>query len=37
MVVLASVIFDKDGRLLVTTEGNLPNEKITKQYVERVG
>lgn len=37
MVVLASVIFDKDGRILVTPEGHIPNEKITKQYIERVG
>lgn len=37
MVVLASAIFDNDGRLLVTTEGQLPNIKITKQYIEHVG
>jgi len=36
MVVLATAIFDKDGRILVTTEGHLPNEKITEKYIERV-
>lgn len=36
MVVLAAGIFDKDGRLLVTTEGLIPHVTITKQYVEHV-
>jgi hypothetical protein len=35
-VVLASAIFDMHGRLMVTPEGLLPNQKITTSYVERV-
>jgi len=35
-VVLAAVVFDKDGRIMVTPEGLLPNTKITNSYVERV-
>ncbi|KAI9761140.1 MAG: hypothetical protein M4579_001187 [Chaenotheca gracillima] len=34
-VVLASVTFDSEGRLMVTPEGLLPNQKITNAYVER--
>ncbi|PVH79874.1 hypothetical protein DL98DRAFT_560558 [Cadophora sp. DSE1049] len=34
-VVLASVIFDMHGRLLVTPEGHLPNQKVTTSYIER--
>ncbi|KFY31704.1 hypothetical protein V493_00884 [Pseudogymnoascus sp. VKM F-4281 (FW-2241)] len=33
-VVLASAIFDHNGRLLVTPEGLLPNQKVTTSYVE---
>ncbi|KFY49131.1 hypothetical protein V495_00719 [Pseudogymnoascus sp. VKM F-4514 (FW-929)] len=33
-VVLASAIFDRNGRLLVTPEGVLPNQKVTTSYVE---
>lgn len=36
-VVLAAAVFDKDGRLMVTPEGVLPNTKITNTYIERVG
>ena len=36
-VVLASATFDPDGRLLVTQEGLMPSQKITKQYNQRVG
>lgn len=35
-VVLASATFDPDGRLLVTPEGLLPAQKITRQYNQRV-
>ncbi|KAH9205173.1 hypothetical protein DL95DRAFT_430095 [Leptodontidium sp. 2 PMI_412] len=34
-VVLASATFDMQGRLLVTPEGLLPNQKVTASYVER--
>ncbi|KAL8868556.1 MAG: hypothetical protein Q9174_004914 [Haloplaca sp. 1 TL-2023] len=34
-VVLASVVFDRDGRLLVTPDGKLPSRKIVKTYVEQ--
>ncbi|RDL31329.1 uncharacterized protein BP5553_09538 [Venustampulla echinocandica] len=34
-VVLASAIFDANGRILVTPEGTLPNQKVTTSYVER--
>ncbi|OCL09308.1 hypothetical protein AOQ84DRAFT_24323 [Glonium stellatum] len=34
-VVLASATFDPDGRLLVTQEGLMPSQKITKQYNQR--
>ena len=34
-VVLASVSFDQDGKILVTQEGLLPCQKITKQYNQR--
>lgn len=34
-VVLASVTFDHDGKILVTQEGLLPSQKITKQYNQR--
>ncbi|OBT61333.1 hypothetical protein VE03_09534 [Pseudogymnoascus sp. 23342-1-I1] len=33
-VVLASAIFDRNGRLLVTPDGLLPNQKVTTSYVE---
>ena len=36
-VVLASVTFDPDGKILVTQEGLMPSQKITKQYNQRVG
>jgi hypothetical protein len=35
-VVLACAIFDKHGKVMVTPEGILPNEKVTTTYVERV-
>lgn len=35
-IVLAVVIFDTDGQLLVTAEGVLPSRKITDLYYERV-
>jgi NO-binding membrane sensor protein with MHYT domain len=34
-VVLASATFDPDGKILVTQEGLLPSQKITKQYNQR--
>lgn len=34
-VVLASATFDQDGKILVTQEGLLPSQKITKQYNQR--
>ncbi|KAH8685526.1 hypothetical protein BGZ60DRAFT_522818 [Tricladium varicosporioides] len=34
-VVLATAVFDKEGKLLVTPEGLLPNRKITNQYLEK--
>jgi hypothetical protein len=34
-VVLASATFDHDGKILVTPEGLLPCQKITKQYNQR--
>ncbi|RDW60762.1 hypothetical protein BP6252_12145 [Coleophoma cylindrospora] len=34
-VVLAAAIFDKDGRLMVSPEGLLPNRKITNSFIER--
>ncbi|KAF4635618.1 hypothetical protein G7Y89_g2472 [Cudoniella acicularis] len=33
-VVLASAIFDQHGRIMVTPEGRLPNQKIMTSYVE---
>ncbi|KFY33851.1 hypothetical protein V494_07268 [Pseudogymnoascus sp. VKM F-4513 (FW-928)] len=33
-VLLASAIFDHNGRLLVTPDGLLPNQKVTTSYVE---
>ncbi|OBT92158.1 hypothetical protein VE01_10030 [Pseudogymnoascus verrucosus] len=33
-VLLASAIFDPNGRLMVTPEGLLPNQKVTTSYVE---
>ncbi|KIM93801.1 hypothetical protein OIDMADRAFT_45950 [Oidiodendron maius Zn] len=35
-VVLASAVFDKNGRIMVTPEGLLPNRKVTSAYVARV-
>lgn len=35
-VVLASVIFDTEGKLLVNPEGTLPSRKIAKTYLEEV-
>ena len=35
-VVLACAVFDKQGRIMVTPEGLLPNRKVTSAYVERV-
>ncbi|KAL8992867.1 MAG: hypothetical protein Q9169_006775 [Polycauliona sp. 2 TL-2023] len=35
-VVLASVIFDTEGKLMVTPEGTLPSRKIAKTYLEEV-
>ena len=35
-VILACATFDPEGRLLVTPEGLLPNEKITNSFEERV-
>jgi hypothetical protein len=35
-VVLACATFDSHGRLLVTSEGLLPSQKITNSYIERV-
>lgn len=35
-VVLSCAVFDKEGRLMVTPEGQLPSEMITKTYIERV-
>ncbi|KAL8933102.1 MAG: hypothetical protein Q9216_006523 [Gyalolechia sp. 2 TL-2023] len=34
-IVLASVVFDTDGKLMVTPEGRLPSRKIAKTYMER--
>ncbi|KAI9734718.1 MAG: hypothetical protein M1818_006705 [Claussenomyces sp. TS43310] len=34
-VVLAAIVFDKDGRLMVTPEGLLPSQKITNSYLEK--
>ncbi|KAE9986520.1 hypothetical protein EG328_005406 [Venturia inaequalis] len=34
-VMLASVTFDPDGKLLVTQEGILPAQKVTRQYNQR--
>ncbi|KAL8787578.1 MAG: hypothetical protein Q9213_002140 [Squamulea squamosa] len=34
-VVLASTIFDTEGKLLVTPEGTLPSRKIAKTYLEK--
>ncbi|MBE7179828.1 MAG: hypothetical protein INR71_01250 [Terriglobus roseus] len=34
-VVLASITFDPDGKILVTQEGLMPSQKITKQYNQR--
>jgi hypothetical protein len=35
-VVLACAVFDRQGRIMVTPEGLLPNRKVTSAYVERV-
>ena len=35
-VVLASVTLDPEGRFLVTSEGLLPSQKVTRQYNQRV-
>jgi hypothetical protein len=35
-VVLACAVFDKDGRIMVTPEGLLPNRKVTTSNMERV-
>jgi NO-binding membrane sensor protein with MHYT domain len=35
-VVLATAIFDKQGRVLVSPEGLLPSEKITDSFLEKV-
>jgi len=35
-VVLATAIFDYEDRILVTSEGYLPNRKITDAWIERV-
>lgn len=35
-VVLAVAVFDNSGRILVTSDGLLPSEKITDTYVERI-
>lgn len=35
-VVLVSVTFDDEGRILVTNEGLMPTQRITKQYNQRV-
>lgn len=34
-IVLATAIFDRDGKLLVTSGGTLPNQKITSSYREQ--
>ncbi|KAL9604935.1 MAG: hypothetical protein Q9219_000123 [cf. Caloplaca sp. 3 TL-2023] len=34
-VVLASVVFDTEGKLMVTPEGRLPSRKIAKTFMER--
>lgn len=36
-VVLATVVFDPEGKLLVTPEGRLPCRKIANTSLERVG
>ena len=35
-VVLASAVFDEDGRIMVTPEGLIPNRKVTSSNMERV-
>jgi hypothetical protein len=35
-VVLATAVFDPDGKLMVTPEGMLPSQKITSAYREQV-
>ncbi len=35
-LVLASAYFDETGRIMVTPEGLLPSQQITKSYVEKV-
>lgn len=35
-VALAAVVFDKIGRVAVTTNGQLPHRKITNTYLEQV-
>ena len=35
-VVLASVMLDPDGKFLVTNDGLLPSQKVTRQYNQRV-
>ncbi|KAI0010604.1 FAD dependent oxidoreductase-domain-containing protein [Xylariaceae sp. FL0662B] len=34
-IILAAAVFDRSGRILVSTDGLLPSEKITDTYVER--
>ncbi|KAI2617393.1 FAD dependent oxidoreductase-domain-containing protein [Hypoxylon sp. NC1633] len=34
-VILAAAIFDRSGRIMVNSDGLLPNEKITDTYIER--
>lgn len=34
-IVLAAAVFDKSGRILVSSDGLLPSEKITDAYVEK--
>ena len=35
-IALAAGVFDGEGRIMVTSEGLLPNRRITKTYLERV-
>lgn len=36
-LVLACGYFDEDGRIMVTTEGALPTQKIANHYMDKVG
>lgn len=36
-VVLASAVFDKEGRIMVTPDGLIPSEKITQTFPQKVG